>query len=200
MIKNIIFDVGNVLVEYSWEKVFEKLGFTGEVYEAVANATTRSGLWNEFDRSRMSDEEILAGFIANAPEQEENIRLFWEHVGETITCYSYSNQWIRELKEQGYRCYILSNYARRTYELTKPELSFEWLMDGVLFSYQVQQVKPEPEIFRSLLERYHLKPEESVFMDDNPKNVAAARTLGLAGIVFTTKDEAVRELEALGVN
>ena len=199
MIKNIIFDVGMVLVDFCWQKVFEQLGFTGETYEAVADATARSSMWSEFDRSRISDEEILAGFIANAPEQEQTIRLLWEHVGDTISCYPYSVEWVQQFKENGYKCYILSNYPRRTYELTKQELPFEELMDGVLYSYQVQQIKPEPEIYQTLLGKYSLKPEECVFMDDSPKNVAGARSVGIHAIQFTTRDEAMRKLEALGV-
>ena len=199
MIQNVIFDVGMVLVDFSWQRVMKELGFSEEVFEAVADATVRDSLWNEFDRSRMSDEEILQGFIFNNPAQEANIRLYWEHIGDTIRCYPYTHDWIRELKDKGLHCYILSNYARRTYELTREELSFEKLMDGALYSWQVQQVKPEPEIFRTLLERFGLRPEESVFLDDNPKNVEAARKLGIHAIQFTTREAALKELAALGV-
>lgn len=200
MIKNIVFDAGMVLVDFCWQKVMHDLGFEGELFERVADATVRSSVWGEYDRSRMSDEEILAGLIENAPELEAEIRLFWEHNGDVIRKYPYAESWIREWKDKGYHCYILSNYARRTYELTRQELSFEMLMDGALFSFQVQQVKPEPEIYRTLMERFDLKPEECVFLDDNADNVAAARRLGIHGIVFTTKEEAERELKALGVS
>lgn len=199
MIKNIIFDVGMVLVDFCWQRVFEQLGFTGETYDAVADATARSGMWTEFDRSRMGDEEILAGFIANAPEQEKNIRLFWEHVGDTISCYPYSVEWVQTFKDKGYKCYILSNYPKRTYELTRQKLPFEKLMDGALYSYQVQQIKPEPEIYQTLLKKYSLKPEECVFLDDSPKNVEGAKRAGIHAIQFTTKKAVMRELERLGV-
>lgn len=199
MIKNIIFDVGMVLVDFSWKRVFEELGFTGDTFEEVADATVRSELWNEYDRSRMSDEEILNGFIAKAPQQEANIRLFWEHVGDSISCFHYSHAWIKEWKAKGYGCYILSNYAKRTYELTQDVLSFEKLMDGALYSYQVQQIKPDAEIFETLLEKFDLKPEECVFLDDNARNVEAAKELGIYAIQFTTKEEAVKELKKLGV-
>lgn len=199
MIKNIIFDVGQVLVEYAWEPVMKRLGITGRDLEQVADATVRSQLWNEYDRSKISDEELLQGFIRQAPEQEENVRLFWEHVADTITCFSYSESWIQSFRDKGYRCYILSNYARRTYELTREELSFEKKMDGVLFSFQVQQIKPEPEIYRTLLERFDLEASECVFLDDNPANVEAARKLGIHGILFTGKEAAQRELQAFGV-
>ncbi len=197
MIRNIIFDVGMVLVDFCWEKVLKNLGFEGELFERVADATVRSGMWYEYDRSLCSDEEILSGLIANAPELESEIRLFWEHMAGTIEQYPYAEAWVKSFKEKGYHCYILSNYSRRTYELTRQELSFEKQMDGALFSYQVQKVKPEPDIYQILLERYRLKPEECVFIDDNPNNVAAAEKLGIYGVLFTSKVEAERELTKL---
>lgn len=199
MIKNIIFDVGKVLVEFSWQRVFASLGFEGAVYEAVADATVRSELWNEYDRSRISDEELLKGFIAHAPDQEARIRLFWAHVGDTISCYPYTHEWVQSWRDKGYNCYILSNYARRTYEMTRGELSFEKKMNGALYSFQVQQVKPEPEIYQTLLARFYLLAEECVFLDDNADNVAAAQRLGIRAIQFTTKEAADEALAALGV-
>ena len=199
MIQNIIFDVGMVLVDFCWQKVLEDLGFEGEVKERVAAATVGSPVWGEYDRSRMSDDEILAALIANDPEMEREIRLFWEHNSETIRCYPYAEAWVREWKEKGYRCYILSNYSRRTYELTKKELPFEPLMDGALFSFQVRQVKPERVIYETFLMKFGLKPEECVFLDDSPANIAAAEELGIRGVRFTTREAAMEELKRLGV-
>ena len=73
MIKNVVFDVGKVLVEFDWQGYLEALGFSPEIYEKVADATVRSELWNEFDRSKMSDEEILEGFLAGGPESKKKI-------------------------------------------------------------------------------------------------------------------------------
>ena len=87
MIKNVIFDVGNVLVDFRWEEVFHKLGFEGETFECVADATVRSVTWNEFDRGAKPDEEIIAACIKEAPDYEREIRLFYDHVGETIHTY-----------------------------------------------------------------------------------------------------------------
>ena len=72
-------------------------------------------------------------------------------------------------------------------------------MDGSIFSWQVQQVKPEPAIFETLLERFSLKPEECVFLDDTRANVEAARALGIRGIVFESYGQAREELKRLGV-
>lgn len=199
MIRNIVFDVGNVLVEYSWERMLQSLHITGEAYDAVAKATALSPMWNELDRSLLSDEEILEGFIKNAPEYEKEIRLVWDNISESVHCYDYSVEWVQKFKKKGYQTYILSNYSKRGYELTRQELPFVEDMDGVLFSYEVKLVKPEPEIYQTLLKKFQLKPEECVFMDDNEKNVIAAREAGIHAIHFKNKEQAEAELEALGV-
>lgn len=199
MIRNLIFDVGNVLVDFRWENAMKDHGLEGERLTRLRRATLDSPMWEELDRSTLSDEEILAGFIGNDPEIEEDIRLMWQYNHEMIRCYDYTHQWIRSFKAKGYGCYILSNYSKHTYDLTRQELSFETLMDGSLYSFQVQQVKPERAIYETLLERFSLKPEESVFLDDSPANVEAARELGILGIVFENQRQAQAQLERLGV-
>lgn len=200
MIRNIIFDVGNVLVEYSWERMLKTLHMEGEVYDMVAKATVLSSLWNELDRSRLSDEEILNGFIQNAPEYEREIRLVWEHVEESVHCYPDSVSWVQKFRKNGYQTYILSNYGKYTMERTRKELPFVDDMDGALFSYQVKLIKPEPEIYQALFDKFQLKPEECVFMDDNEKNIIAARKAGMHGILFENKEQAEVELKKVGVD
>mgnify|MGYP002512651980 FL=1 len=125
MIKNIIFDVGKVLVEWEPDVAMHKLGFDGETIKAVSEATIETNDWNESDRSVLSDEEQLQVFIEKAPAYEKEIRLFWDNVGTAIWQYDYVKGWMQELKDRGYRLYILSNYARRTYAETREEsLSF----------------------------------------------------------------------------
>ena len=118
MIKNIIFDVGMVLVNWDPHAAFQELGFDEKTEEAVGNATVYSDAWNESDRSVLDAEEQLAVFVQNAPEYEKEIRLFWENVARAICQYDYSRAWIRELKQKGYHVYILSNYGKWTYEHT----------------------------------------------------------------------------------
>ncbi len=197
MIRNIIFDVGMVLADFCWEKVMHELGFSGEIFERLADATVRSDAWRDYDRSLISDEEILASFIANAPGLEKEIRLFWDHMADTIERYPYAEDWVGSLKEEGYHCYILSNYSKRTFELTKEKLTFLKRVDGALFSWQVKLNKPEPEIYRTLLERYQLKPEECVFLDDSLDNVNAARNMGIHAIHFTGIEDAKKKLREL---
>ena len=199
MIKNIVFDVGKVLVDFDWQGFMDTLAFPPEIYEKVANATVLSDLWNEFDRSRMSDEEILQGFLEKVPDCETEIMRFWNNMGNCIKRYDYAHSWIQSLQEMGYRVYLLSNYSRRMYFQSIEELSFVEQVDGAVFSFEVQATKPEREIYDALLEKYQLNPTECVFLDDNRSNIIAANQLGMATIQFHTKSQAEEELKSLGV-
>ncbi len=200
MIKNVVFDVGKVLLDFDWQGFFESLNFTPEVYEKVADATVRSALWNEFDRSKMSDEEILQGFLEGATDCEEDIMRFWDNLGNAMKRYDYTPSWIAGLQEKGYGVYLLSNYPRRLYSQSIEELSFVEDVDGAVFSFEVHATKPEPEIYEALFKKYQLEPTECVFVDDNRGNIVAANRLGMATIHFHTKSQAEEELRSLGVS
>lgn len=185
MKKNVILDVGMVLVDFCWQDVLKNMGLNGEDFEAVANATVRTQEWNEYDRSVIADDEILAAFKKKAPKYEAQIESFWNHVADMIVQYPYAKQWISAMKEAGYQVYILSNYARRTYEWTRAEgLSFLPLTDGAVFSFETGYVKPEKEIYHFIMDKYNLKPDECVFIDDNEDNLVYPNQIGWGTIPF----------------
>lgn len=200
MITNIIFDIGNVLASFRWKDLFKELGFTGEAFECIAAATVlHPTMWNEFDRSLMSDEEIITKCIERAPEYEKEIRLLFDTTAGLVEEYPYSYEWIRSLKEQGYKVYLLSNYGKTSFEAARDNqrLSFLTLVDGAVISYEVQIVKPEPGIYEALLTKYGLKAEECLFLDDRAENIEAAKRLDFHGIVVESYDHAVTELKKM---
>ena len=197
MIKNIIFDVGKVLVEYDPDGMMKKLGFDEETLQTVNQAVFQNELWNESDRGVLSPEELLEAFIANNPAYEKEIRQVIDAVGDTISLMPYTVEWVKGLKERGYHLYILSNYAEYTYEKTSHKMEFLPYMDGVVFSYRCKLIKPEKEIYEYICETYGLKPEESVFLDDREDNVQAARNMGMNGIEFENYAQGSETLEQL---
>ena len=187
MIKNVIFDVGQVLVAWEPVEAMRALGMDEETVRAVADATVHTSDWDEADRGALSDEELLTGFIRKAPAYEAQIRNFWEHVDRAIYPFPYVGEWMRTLKDKGYRLYILSNYGAWTYAKTKDQsLGFLKDVDGALFSFEVKQIKPEPEIYHSLLERFHLRAEECVFLDDRQNNVDGAIAVSYTHLTLPT--------------
>lgn len=197
MVKNIVFDIGNVLAGFVWKEFFRSFGFSDEVFEKLADATVRSSFWNEMDRGKLSDEELLEGFIKNDSSIEKEIREVFENVEEIIQRFDYAIPWIRELKEKGYHIYVISNFSRKAHVECIKALDFLEEIDGEILSYQVKLIKPSPEIYQLLCSKYNLKAEECVFIDDLPKNVEAARKEGMKGLIFESLDQAKRELEEI---
>ncbi|MBE5883717.1 MAG: HAD family phosphatase [Lachnospiraceae bacterium] len=199
MIKNIIFDIGNVLTDFRWRGFLLDKGFDEEMVERIAAATFRHPLWAEIDRGVWTEEQLMAAFLKEDPGIEKEIQRTFDNIHGMVTPRSYAIPWLKELKGKGYRVLYLSNFSRKAEVECSDCLSFIPYMDGGILSYKEQLVKPDPAIYRLLLERYGLVAEDSVFIDDTPENVEAARAMGIHGIVFHTKEQVDRELSDLGV-
>lgn len=199
MIKNVIFDVGRVLVAFDWEDYLKEFDYSEEKYKKIAAATFAGSVWPERDRGLYDEEEYIRQFTALAPEYGEDIRKVIKESYKTIRPYPYAETWVKYLKEQGYHLYILSNYSDYMLQKTRDRLTFLKYMDGVVFSCEVKELKPEPEIYKTLLEKYHLEAGESVFVDDMEENCAAARNLGIHAVCFRDFKQAASDLEKMGV-
>lgn len=200
MIKNIILDVGRVLVAWKPLETMRELGISDQIVEVLAKELFESGVWNEADRGVLSDDEFLELAIRQVPEYEAEVRLFWNNIEKAIWQFPYVKLWIRAMKKAGYKVYILSNYGNWSYEKTRERaLNFLEDVDGAVFSYEVKQIKPDAAIFQALCGKYALKAEECVFLDDLPANVEGAKNFGMQGIVFKGLQDALEELQKLDV-
>ena len=199
MIRNIVFDIGNVFSDFCWREFLEKKGFGEEMIERLANATVRTPYWNEFDKGEWSDEQIMQAFIDCDPEIADEIHKGFDNVSGMVRIREYAIPWIMELKEKGYSVYYLSNFAHKTHLQCEDSLAFLPYMDGGILSYREKLIKPAEEIYRLLCTRYGLNPEECVFLDDTLRNVETAKRLGWQGIHFTTREQALEELRKMGV-
>lgn len=200
MIRNIIFDIGNVLTAFRWKEYYAEFGYSEEILKRLAKATVLSEEWNEYDKGILSEEEILAGFIKNDPELEPVIRKCLGCITGLLRMYDYSIPWIQELKGKGYSVYYLSNLSASASRDCGPELAFIPYTDGGILSWKEKVIKPSPAIYELLMERYHLKADECVFLDDTEKNVMGAKAVGMYGVLFRNKEQACEELRKMGVN
>lgn len=198
-VDTVIFDIGNVLAKYDWKKLLKELGYDEKIGTAVAKAVFLSKEWAEADRGILSEEELLQTFISNAPDYEKEIRETFDAVGNTISTYSYTKDWLSYLKKRGYKIYILSNFAKPVYDRCSKELDFLKLIDGGYMSWQIHYIKPEPEIYQKLITDFEIIPQKAVFIDDLMDNIAEARALGFHAVHFTNKKNAVRQLLDFGV-
>ncbi len=198
MINTVIFDIGMVLVDFCWRDMFKGFGLAGEDFERVADATVRNQAWNEFDKGLISTEEIIDIFAEKAPEYRSYIEKIFEDPTKMIRQFEYAKPWIKELKERGYKIYILSNWSRPTYHACLDnELDFLPLVDGAVFSFQEGVIKPDKTIFETICNRYDINPSEAVFLDDNEANVISSREFGLNTIHFKSYEQGRAELEVL---
>lgn len=197
MIQNIVFDIGNVLVDFCWKEHIEACGFAGETAERLGKAMMLSPVWNELDRGVWTNEELLDGFIEGAPELEQEIRAVFSDLSTIIRERSGSLEWICSLKDMGYRVYYLSNFSEKVKEEAAGDLSFLEEMNGGIMSYTVHLIKPDPAIYKKLFQWFDLKPEESVFLDDSAANIETAKQLGMYGILVESQEQARDNLEKL---
>ena len=197
--ENIIFDVGQVLVKYDWETYLDSFGFPKEERDTIAKAVFLSDVWNERDRSSQDEQYYVDEMVKAAPQYEKDIREVMRRSNETVEKMDYAETWVKYLKDKGYHVYILSNYATDTLNRTQEQLPFLKHVDGAVFSCQVKQIKPEPDIYQTLISRYHLNPEKSVFLDDRKENCEAAEKFGIQTIQFHNFKQAATELEKMGV-
>lgn len=199
MITTIILDIGQVLAEFGWKEYTENLGFSEEVTTRLQKATVLSKWWNEVDRGKMSDEQLIAACCQEDPKLEKEIKQFFKGIEYIVKEYDYAPNFIIALKEAGYQVYILSNYGKRPFSYARERFKFLPLVDGSVISYEVNYIKPEKEIYEILLKKYKLVPQKAVFLDDRLENVEAAKAFGIKGIQFTSLNQALKELQELGV-
>lgn len=200
MIRNLIFDIGNVLTDFRWKEFLQDKGFDEEMIARIAAASIQNPLWCEFDRGTWTEEEMMQAFVKEAPELERELHLAFDDIHGMVTPRDYAIPWLQELKSKGYGVYYLSNFSQKAEVECSECLNFLPYMDGGILSYREKLIKPDPEIYTLLLERYGLVAEESVFLDDTLINVEAARKLGIHGIWFQTKEQTEEELRKLGVS
>ncbi|MBO7599842.1 MAG: HAD family phosphatase [Lachnospiraceae bacterium] len=197
MIKNIVFDIGNVLVEFGWKPYFDKFNLTPEEFERLVNATVKSNVWNEMDRGAVSEEEILNAYIANDPGIEDIIRAIYADFHDMLKQYDYTKDWIKSLQAEGFKVYCLSNMSHKSVRENADALDFIPLTDGTILSCDYNIIKPEKAIYDLLFDKFNLIPSECVFIDDVKRNIDKAKELGMYGIVFESKAQVEEEIKRL---
>ncbi len=199
MIQNIVFDIGNVLVDFAPKKFLQRKGFDETTAERIIKASVKTPLWKELDRGVWTEEELIESFVRNDPEIEPQIRRAFADYKDIVFPRDYAIPWIKELKSKGYGVYYLSNCFRMVEVQCEEAMAFLPYTDGGILSYRDKLVKPDEGIYLLFLERFGLKAQETVFLDDSYANIEAAGKLGIHGIWFKNKEQALEELKKLGV-
>lgn len=198
MIKNIVFDMGQVLVNYLGERVCRACIEDPARRKEVNTSVFISPEWIYLDMGVMTEEEALKKMQARLDTEQKRREAAWcfEHWHEY-------NMWpkegmealVRELKAAGYGIYLCSNASLRLLQCCQEVIPAIDCFDGVLFSAEVQCMKPQKEIYQHLFRRFSLVPGECYFVDDLGLNIEGARKCGMDGYCFEDGD--VEKLKAV---
>ena len=195
-IKNVVFDIGKVLVDFAWDKLMEELGFSKECIDALDKGFINDPLWDQMDLGIMKEEEVIDEAVRRFPEYEKEIRCFYDNLIKTVRPYDYCVKWIKDLKANGYKVFLLTNYPVKLFdESVATSFPFYDLIDGKVVSSHINIIKPSEGIYKAHFEKYNLKAEECVFFDDRQRNVDAANRLGMHAFVFEGYEKALKDFE-----
>ena len=197
MIKNIIFDYGGVLLDWNPHYLYDP--YFGDKEKAewfLQNICTYE--WNAQHDNGKPIAEGTAELIALHPEWEKEIRMYYDDfmkmMGGQI---SGMEELVKDMKVKGYRVFGLSNWSVETFSQVRHVYPVLDLMEDMVISGIERVMKPDHRIFELALNRFGVKAEETVFIDDNPNNVQAACEVGIHGVLFQSKDLLLSKLFAI---
>lgn len=199
MISTVIFDIGNVLVDFRPREFILDKGVSEEKADRILKASVFGGSWGKLDRGVESERSVIEEFVRNEPALENEIRTFFANTKGIVKQRPEAKPMIKGLKDAGFSVLALSNYPRNAYEDDPQSLDFLELMDGYILSYRDKVVKPEEPIYYTLIGRYNLVPSECLYVDDLEENLVTARRLGINTILYKDYDSLIKEFASYNV-
>ena len=200
-IKNIVFDLGGVLVDWNPDYVYKKIFNNDETKMKWFYQNVCTPDWNEEQDAGRSLAEATELLVKEFPEHEENIRAYygrWEEmlggpIKETVSI-------LQKLKEnKQHKLYALTNWSHETFPIALARYDFLHWFDGRVVSGEERTRKPFKRIYEVLIKKFSLDPAASVYTDDNPRNLHPAADLGFHTIHFQSPDQFAKELKQLGI-
>ena len=199
MYKNIIFDLGNVVLNYNPEEyLIKKINDKNKV-EIALNNIFKSNEWKMLDRGIITEEEAKRVIKNRVIDNSEIIDLAFENWYDMLRPIEETIELINKLKKNGYKIYYLSNFHSKAFEeVTNKNKVFEEFYGGIV-SFKEKLLKPEKEIYMKLLEEYNLNPAECIFIDDMLINIEGAKAVNIKGIQFISTKDLIYKLRECGV-
>jgi len=196
----VVFDVGGVLLQWDPRHLYRKL-FAGDdaaMEHFLGNVCTEE--WNERQDAGRTFADAAAELLPAHADKAHLIHAFGRRFDEMIPgAIEETVDILRELKRAGVPLYAVTNWSAETFPSAQKRFDFLAEFDGIVVSGEEGVIKPDPRIFRILLDRYDIPAHAAVFIDDNPANAEAATNLGIHGIHFRSPQQLRRELVELGL-
>ncbi|MDD3261200.1 MAG: HAD family phosphatase [Oscillospiraceae bacterium] len=187
-IQNVIFDMGQVLIDYCPERytaAFLPGGENTEDCKLVTQVLFGGKVWQQLDAGQITETDAIQTMLPQLPQRlRKPARALFYGWQSYIRPIPETNQLAQDLHRAGYGIYILSNTGVRLHVYSHRIPAFQ-VMDGAVYSADVQQIKPDPAIYKTLFSHYSLQPQTCFFIDDNAENIATANALGLQTHCYT---------------
>jgi FMN phosphatase YigB (HAD superfamily) len=196
MIKNLVFDLGNVLISFRPSEFFDKKNFPETIKSKILSEIFGSREWLMLDNGDISTSEAIDSIALKSSLKREEIAYIFNLRTEMMFPLDSNVRLLPELIKRGFRLYYLSNFPIDIFEEIKTGYFFFTYFDGGVISSEVKFSKPDKRIFETLIEKYELIASECLFIDDIEINVQAAYSLGMKGLVTYGSDDISDELEA----
>ena len=196
MIKNVIFDLGGVVVNWSPQRLLDTYPGDRELPVMLFERGFFERYWTEFDRGTVKQTELVKEMAAFAGRHYAECWDFMEFIKHSLDDLLATCRLIGELSGKGYRLFCLSNMSEEYYDYLKDREVFHFF-EGRVISALEGLIKPDPAIYRLITERYALVPGETLFVDDLEANVRAAQECGLHAYHFADREKGIAELRRL---
>lgn len=198
MIKNIVFDLGNVLIAFNPEKFIEE-NVSEKYREEFYKIVFKGQEWLDLDRGVLEYDEAIKIFSSRLPECSSAIKkLFDNYILDTLEPISKNIELLKILKKK-YKLYILSNFHYPVFDFVFKNWEFFKYFDGKVVSGHCNLLKPEKEIYSLLCSSYDLVPNETIFIDDTKANIEMAKTLGINTIHLTSYESLEENLKKINI-
>jgi putative hydrolase of the HAD superfamily len=196
-VKNVIFDLGGVVVEWNPDRILDGYYADPEARTVLKQQLFQHPDWLQLDRGTLHETELLTRLGVRTGRPAEELNGLFQAVRESLHTKPDTVALLLRLHARGVPLYCLSNISSDLFRYLRERHSFWPVFRGIAISGDLKMIKPEPEIFRYLLQRYGLVATETVFIDDNEPNIAAARALGIHTVWFKNAAQCESELEVL---
>lgn len=199
MIKNIVFDFGNVLVEWNPQNIVSKV-FPDANDSKLVEVIFRSPIWRELNTGKLTEQEVITHFHQTLAINLEQLQHLFLEIKHTQHPVPGSHELLAKLHQMdNYSLYGLTDNVHEIIAYLKERYTFFDYFKGVVTSANVGYLKPSPEIYQYLLTTYNLNPLETVFLDDIAANIEGAKLMGMHGIQFQNTLQCITELKKLNV-